>query len=106
MSSSLLARANTLTGAYSNELPAGEILEHVPKRFDFRKLLVFDLANNHQGSVEHAREIIRGVGEVANSAQIRCAIKFKFRHLDTFIHTNNREGSAYKHLKRFLSTRL
>src|SRR5256885_1126086 len=106
MSSSLLARANTLTGAYSNELPAGEILVHVPKRFDFRNLFVFDLANNHQGDVEHARQIIRGVGEVANSAQIRGALKFQFRHLDTFIHPNHREGSANKHIPRFLSTRL
>ena len=29
------------------------------QRFDFSGLVIFDLANNHQGSVDHGRKIIR-----------------------------------------------
>ena len=35
------------------------------ENYDFRELFVLDLANNHQGSVEHGLDIIRGVAEAA-----------------------------------------
>lgn len=74
--------------------------------FDFRDLFVFDLANNHQGSVEHGLKVIRGVGEVARRHGVRGAMKFQFRQLDSFIHPTHRQGSDNKHIPRFLSTRL
>lgn len=74
--------------------------------FDFRGLFVFDLANNHQGSVEHGLKIIRGVGKVARDHGVRAALKFQFRQLDTFVHPRHREDSDNKHIPRFLSTRL
>jgi N-acetylneuraminate synthase len=74
--------------------------------FDFRDLFVFDLANNHQGSVAHALNIIRETGRVVRKHQIRGVFKFQLRHLDTFIHPTHRERSDNKHIPRFLATRL
>ncbi len=74
--------------------------------FDFRDLFVFDLANNHQGDVEHGLRVIREVGEVARAHGIRAAFKFQFRDLDSFIHPHHRQDQEHKHIQRFLKTRL
>jgi sialic acid synthase SpsE/uncharacterized cupin superfamily protein len=74
--------------------------------FDFRNLFVLDLANNHQGSVEHGLEIIRRHAEVIRKHGVRAAIKFQFRDLDTFIHPKHVRENSNKHIPRFLSTRL
>jgi sialic acid synthase SpsE/mannose-6-phosphate isomerase-like protein (cupin superfamily) len=74
--------------------------------FDFQNLFVLDLANNHQGQVEHGLRIIREVAEVTRGRGVRAALKFQFRDLDTFIHPGHRGGSDNKHIPRFLSTRL
>src|SRR5262245_54552171 len=75
-------------------------------RFDFRDLFVLDLANNHQGSVEHGTRIIDGCAEVATKQSLRAALKFQFRDLDTFMHVDHLSASTNKHVPRFLSTRL
>jgi sialic acid synthase SpsE/mannose-6-phosphate isomerase-like protein (cupin superfamily) len=74
--------------------------------FDFRDLFVFDLANNHQGSVEHALGIIREIGKVVRKQGVRGVFKFQFRQLDTFVHPGHQEQSDNKHIPRFLATRL
>lgn len=74
--------------------------------FDFKDLFVFEMANNHQGQVEHGKRIIQELGQVARAKGVRAAIKFQFRQLDTMIHPSHQQGSANKHIPRFLSTRL
>jgi sialic acid synthase SpsE/quercetin dioxygenase-like cupin family protein len=74
--------------------------------FDFRDLFVLDMANNHQGSVEHGMEIIDRCAEVARAHGVRAAIKFQFRDLDTFVHVDHLDTSSNKHVPRFLSTKL
>ena len=74
--------------------------------FNFSDLFVFDMANNHQGSVEHGLKVIEGVGAVARKHDVRGAMKFQFRQLDTFIHPSHYEASNNKHIHRFQSTRL
>jgi N-acetylneuraminate synthase len=74
--------------------------------FDFKDLYVFEMANNHQGQLEHGRKIIQDLGKVAKDNGIRAAIKFQFRQMDTFIHPDHKKDSANKHIPRFLSTRL
>jgi N-acetylneuraminate synthase len=76
------------------------------RSFDFDELFVLDLANNHQGDVEHGLSIIRSVAEVVRRREVRAGIKFQFRALDSFVHPAHREGSDNKHIPRFLSTRL
>lgn len=74
--------------------------------FDFRDLFVLDLANNHQGSVEHGLAIIEQCAAAAKRHGVRAAIKFQFRDLDTFVHVDQLHDSSNKHVPRFLSTRL
>src|SRR3989338_3756062 len=64
------------------------------------------MANNHQGSVEHGKKIIKAIGDIAKRHKLKAAIKFQFRDLDTFIHPKHRRKSGNKHVPRFLSTRL
>lgn len=92
-------------GAAGRPAGAEEIHSRRPK-FDFNDLFIFDLANNHQGSLEHAKKVIRAMGEVASANGVRAAMKFQFRQLDTFIHGSHLKKSENKHVARFLSTRL
>lgn len=66
---------------------------------------IFEMANNHQGSVEHAKTIINEFAKVANDTGINAAIKLQFRQLDTFVHEEFK-SSDLKFVKRFNSTRL
>jgi len=68
-------------------------------------LYVFEMANNHQGSVEHAKRIIDEFSSVARDCRVNAAIKLQFRQLDSFIHKDYK-SSDLKFVKRFNSTRL
>jgi len=71
-----------------------------------RPLFIFELANNHMGSVEHGLNMIRAFAEVAGSFQFQFGFKFQFRDLDTFIHPDYKERMDIKAVKRFSETRL
>ena len=68
-------------------------------------LFVFEMANNHQGSVDHAFKIIDEFGKIARENNLSAAIKLQFRQLDTFIH-DDFKNSDLKYVKRFRETRL
>jgi N-acetylneuraminate synthase len=75
----------------------------------FNNLHIFEMANNHQGSVDHGRAVIREMGALAKEFGIRAAVKLQYRDLDTFIHPDflTEEGrKKVKHIDRFLGTRL
>ncbi len=72
----------------------------------FKDLIIFEMANNHQGSVEHGIAIINKLGEVARKYDINAAVKFQYRDLDTMIHPDYKGRTDVKHIPRFLSTRL
>lgn len=72
----------------------------------FDELFIFEMANSHQGSVEHGKKIIKAMGKIARKHNIRAAVKLQFRDLDTFIHKDYRERTDVKHVPRFMSTRL
>lgn len=76
------------------------------KAFDFRDLFVLDMANNHQGDLDHGLSIVQQHGEMVKKHGVRAGIKFQFRQLDSFIHPAHQDGSDAKHIPRFLSTRL
>jgi len=75
-------------------------------RNSFDNLYIFEMANSHQGSVEHGLDIIKAMGRIARKHNINAAVKLQYRNLDTFIHPNYRERADVKHIPRFLSTRL
>lgn len=72
----------------------------------FDDLFVLDLANNHQGSFEHAKKIINGISALPKTKKLKVAIKFQFRNLQTFIYKNDKVKSKNKHISRFLSTEM
>ena len=71
-----------------------------------KPLIIFEMANNHQGVVSHGKKIISKASKVAKEFGLRAAIKFQFRHLETFIHDAFKGSDYVKHIKRFESTRL
>lgn len=74
--------------------------------FDFSGLFIFEMANNHQGDVDHGLRIIDSFGKIAADEGIRAAMKLQMRDLPAFVHPDHRAGSNNKHVGRFLSTRL
>lgn len=78
----------------------------MPSNFDFSGLFIFEMANNHQGSVEHGVRIIREMAQIARQYGIKAGVKFQYRHLDTFIHPDFRKDTKAKHISRFLSTEM
>lgn len=76
------------------------------KEFDFRNLFVFDMANNHQGDLEHGLNIISEMGGLTRKHGIKGVMKFQFRQLETFIHPAHKKDSPAAHIDRFLSTEL
>lgn len=72
----------------------------------FDNLFIFEMANSHQGSVEHGIDIIHAMGKIARKYNIKAAVKLQYRDLDTFIHPDYKERTDVKHIPRFMSTRL
>ena len=53
----------------------------------FENLIIFEVANNHMGDVEHGKKLIEAFGAVAREfPEFRFSFKFQYRQLDTFIH--------------------
>ncbi len=76
------------------------------QNFNFADLFVLDLANNHQGSLQHGLAIVDAFGDVVEECDVRAGFKFQFRDIPNFIHVDERKNSKNKHVPRFLSTKL
>jgi len=72
----------------------------------FENLFVFEMANNHQGSVAHGLKIIQEMAEIARKFKLKATVKLQYRQLDTFIHPDYRDRSDVQHIPRFISTAL
>jgi sialic acid synthase SpsE/mannose-6-phosphate isomerase-like protein (cupin superfamily) len=71
-----------------------------------KPFIVFEMANNHNGRLEHGLRIIREIHDVARGFGFHFAFKFQYRHLETFIHPDYRGRSDVKYVHRFTQTRL
>jgi sialic acid synthase SpsE/D-lyxose ketol-isomerase len=71
-----------------------------------KPLVILDLANNHNGNLDHAKRIIEEASEVMRPSGVPFAIKFQYRNLDTFIHDDFKGNHDFPYIKRFESTRL
>src|SRR5262245_46770399 len=76
-------------------------------------LFCLEMANNHQGSVEHGMNIISEFAEVVRQTQARAMLKLRFRELQSFLHPADRLSSNGNgqvtlsgHTKRFKETAL
>ncbi len=72
--------------------------------FNFKKIIILDIANNHFGNVEHAFDIINNFSSLTYPIDYRICFKLQYRNLDTFIHPEAPRNSHY--IKRFNSTKL
>ena len=70
-----------------------------------KTLVILEMANNHMGSVGHAKKIIKEYNKITKPYKkyINFAIKFQYRDSKTFIHKNYRNSND-KFIKRFQST--
>lgn len=75
---------------------------------DFNKpLITLEIANNHNGYLEHGKKILDTYQKITSKYEsvFKFAVKFQYRNLDTFIH-DSFKGSQLKYVKRFEETRL
>jgi sialic acid synthase SpsE/quercetin dioxygenase-like cupin family protein len=73
----------------------------------FKKpFIIYEMANNHQGSIEHGKKIINELKKVSEGFDFDFAVKFQYRNLDTFIHPDFKDRMDLKFVKRFSDTRL
>lgn len=72
----------------------------------FTDLFVFEMANNHQGSIDHGLKIIQAMGKITRQYGLKAAVKFQYRDLENLIHPNFLYRDDVKHVPRFRSTRL
>ena len=72
----------------------------------FENLFIFEMANSHQGSVEHGINIIKEMGRITRKYYIKAAVKLQYRHLDSFIHPDFKGRQDVPHIPRFESTKL
>ncbi len=69
-------------------------------------LYIFEMANNHQGSVQHGIKIIKEMGKIVRKCNIKAAVKLQYRDIDNFIHPDYKNRKDIKHIERFESTKL
>lgn len=71
------------------------------------RLVTFEMANNHMGSVDHGIQLIREFAAIADEfPEFHFAMKLQYRDLDTFIHPSMQGREDVKYIKRFSETRL
>lgn len=54
----------------------------------FENLFVLELANNHWGSLQRGKNIVKAFSRVVRNNNVKAAIKLQFRDVDTFVHKN------------------
>lgn len=74
--------------------------------YNFSDLIVFEMANNHQGDVTHGLRIIEEMAKITNDWQLRAAVKLQYRQIETFIHPAYTNREDVMHIPRFMGTRL
>jgi sialic acid synthase SpsE/mannose-6-phosphate isomerase-like protein (cupin superfamily) len=77
-------------------------------RLPEQPLFIFEMANNHMGSLDHGRRIVDEVNQACRGfrGRYQFAVKLQYRHLDTFIHPDFRDRADVKYVRRFMETRL
>ena len=72
----------------------------------FKKLFIFEMANNHMGDVGHGLRMIQEFAQVKSDFDFNFAFKFQFRNIDSFIHPLFKDRQDLKYVKRFQETKL
>jgi N-acetylneuraminate synthase len=72
----------------------------------FDNLFVLEMASNHWGDVNRGLKIIADYGKVVRYNNVRAAMKFQFRDVDSFIHKDFRARTDIRYIKKTLDTQL
>jgi sialic acid synthase SpsE len=72
----------------------------------FDNLFVLEMANNHWGDVSRGLKIIADYAKVVRYNNVRAAMKFQFRDVDSFIHKDFRNRTDIRYIKKTLDTQL
>jgi len=72
----------------------------------YNNLFVLEMANNHQGSVEHGIAVVQKMKAVCDDFPFQFAFKLQYRNLNTFIHPDFKDREDIKYVKRFRDTEL
>ncbi len=72
----------------------------------FEDLFVLEVANNHWGSLERGMRIITEFSRIVRFNNVRAAIKFQFRDVESFIHKDFRHREDIRYIKKTQETRL
>ena len=73
-----------------------------------KPLIIFEMANNHMGDLDHGKVMIEQFADVINKyiSKFDFAWKFQFRDFNTFIHKDYKNRMDHKYVKRFTETSL
>ena len=70
-------------------------------------LIINEIANNHQGSIEIGKKIVDGLVPLKKRyPEFDFAIKLQLRNLETFIHPDYKTRFDLPHIQRFMETKL
>jgi sialic acid synthase SpsE len=72
----------------------------------FEDLFVLEIANNHWGSVERGKKIIHDYSRVIRHNNVKAAIKFQFRDVDSFIHPEFQDREDMRYVWKTRKTKL
>lgn len=75
----------------------------------FEELFIFEIANNHQGILNHGLKIVDSFKKIKDKYKIKAGVKLQYRDLwpiPNFIHPKYRGRNDVQHIPRFLDTRL
>lgn len=74
----------------------------------FENLIIFEMANNHMGSISHGYKIIDEYAKLIKNYRknFKFAFKLQYRDLDTFIHPGMKKRTDIPYIKRFLETKM
>ena len=72
----------------------------------FEDLFVLEMANNHYGKLDRALKIVREYSRIVRFNNVRAAIKFQLRDVDSFIHHAFRDRTDIRYIKKTIDTQM
>lgn len=72
----------------------------------FEDLFILEMANNHYGKLERGLKIVREYSRLVRFNNVRAAIKFQLRDVDSFIHRDFRGRTDIRYIKKTLDTQM
>ena len=72
----------------------------------FRNLFVLEVANNHWGEIDRAKDIVKAYGNVVRFNKVKAAIKFQFRDLENFINSNYFDSNDIRYINKIKQSTL